>query len=89
MSSVSENTSSKFKYLVDTSNPGNPTTVTINYTDGTSRTSNASGVNFSWTSGDFNATGRREWTFSVYDSYTGETITTAVNKYVYDVSWLL
>ena len=88
VSSVSENTSTNFKYLVDTGNPGTPSTITIRYTDGTSRTSNASGVSFSWVSGDFNATGNRTWKYKIYDSNTAEWIETTVTKKCFDVSKL-
>ena len=89
VSSVSENTATNFKYLVDTGNPGTPSTITINYTDGTSRTSNASGVSFSWVSGDFNSTGDRSWKYKIYDSNTNEWIETTVTKKCFDVSKLV
>lgn len=88
VSSVSENSASKFRYLIDVSNP-TPTALTINYTDGTSRqiTSNIAS-DFAWTSGDLSAVGTRTLAYKIYDSNTGEWIANSSTKYVRDVASL-
>ena len=88
VSSVSENSSTKFRYLIDVSNP-TPTALTINYTDGTSRQITSSiASNFAWTSGDLSAVGTRTLAYKIYDSNTGEWIANSSTKYVRDVASL-
>lgn len=88
VSSISENSASKFRYLIDVSNP-TPTKLTINYTDGTSREITSSiSSNFAWTSGDLSAVGTRTLAYKIYDSITGEWNTGSTTKTVRDVSSL-
>ena len=89
VSSVSENTKSKYRYLIETSSNPTPTELTINYTDGSSRKINSNiSSNFAWTSGDLSAIGSRTLGFKVYDSNTGEWGVGSSTKTVRDVASL-
>lgn len=87
VASVSENTPTNFKIAHET-NPSIPPKVVITYTDGTTREVSGTDCDFQWLSGDFNSTGEKTWTYSVYDENTGRTITGTSVKKVYDVSSL-
>lgn len=87
VASVSENTPTNFKIDHET-NPGTPSTVVITYTDGTTREVSATDCKFEWISGDFNSTGDKTWTYSVYDENTKSTIKGTTVKKVFDVSSL-
>lgn len=85
-SASGENTAPNYKYLNETvQNPGLPSSVTINYSDGTTRSFTPNSSTFAWLSGDFSL-GTKTWTYKAYDSNTGEWANGSSTKYVIDVA---
>lgn len=83
---TAENTNNNYKHLNElVYTPGLPTSVTIVYTDSTSRSITPSSATFEWLSGDLNTVGTKTWTYKVFDSYTGDWANGTSLKYVRDV----
>ena len=74
-----------YRYLVD-SGPDLPTSITITYGNGTSRTVTRASCSFAWQTYDFSSTGSKTCKATFYDSYTNETVEMAFGLVVRDVS---
>ncbi len=87
VTSLSSNSGVRFyyRYLID-SQPDMPTSITIGYGNGVSRTVSAANCSFTWVTYDFSTTGSKTCKATIYDSYTNETIDFNFGLTVYDVS---